>query len=310
MTSSERGYSDGRGRWPPWLPWTVLIALPVAVLAVWLSRDAIVSKICASAVDEACATEEPVVEASGPEKGAAHAISETADDGEASRLWEEALGRPPLWPEDFDDPRDCEAVSADLEAVCDAVDRELKRSGAKPDRGTCELLREAGDELAARPPLASGEIRDLESLLGNVVHAVRVLGAEKTVRLAGVARAGDDLAEPLAMFLYRHAVSRDRCAPGGAVDFDRATHDYAVFLLNTVGGQSYLSRRSVRMSALARFYALSAIGRTTESGLDPHGFDPRPHIARSREQLAGLPLLFKDRYLEALDGLERQWRAR
>ncbi|MDH3283715.1 MAG: hypothetical protein OEQ13_03170 [Acidobacteriota bacterium] len=311
MTAGGGNPREREPRWPAWLPWTGAIVVLLAVFGLWLSRGALVEAVCAPLVEEARgaggdAAEGPA--SAGGRESPAGSLPEKAATQGARRAWQDALGGPPIWPEDLADPLDCEAVEDDLAKVCVALDEMLGRAGTVVDGGGCDLLVGAGDDLAGSLPVAHGETRRLQSLLDNVVHMARVLGTERVVSMAAVARESGELAEPLAMTLFRHAASRARCAPRGSVDHEQAAYEYAVFLLNTVGGQAYLARRPARQAALARFYALVAIERAQGAGHDPHGFDARPHIARCRELIEGQPLVFRERYLRILDDQLRRWR--
>jgi hypothetical protein len=154
----------------------------------------------------------------------------------------------------------------------------------------------------------TSELKRLETVLGNLFHLFRVLRGERMDRLRRLLREEKSLAEPAAMALYRWLISREDCARSGKTAIRmEPLYDYAGYLFQSVGGQAYLRRRSPDVEALASFYALLIIDRALEQKHNPHGIDPRPEIARTRELLAGRELLFGERYLELLAAMEQRW---
>jgi hypothetical protein len=119
------------------------------------------------------------------------------------------------------------------------------------------------------------------------------------------------LAEPAAMSLYRWLISREDCARSGRTSIRiEPMYDYAGFLFQTIGGQAYLRRRAPSVEALASLYALLILDRALEEGHNPHGFDPRPEIGRTRQLLENRPFIFRERYLEILSEMEERWKGK
>jgi hypothetical protein len=161
-----------------------------------------------------------------------------------------------------------------------------------------------------KPPGVSGELLKLESLLANVFHVFRALGAQRTERLREVLRREQALAEPVALITYRWLMAQAGC-PDGEADISLPTlYEYAAFLLNSMGGQGYLRRRTPRMAALGHYYALVILDEAMRRGINHHGVDPRPHIQTCRALINGQGLLFEDRYLGVLQEIEGRWQGR
>jgi len=229
----------------------------------------------------------------------------------AEQRWADLMGRPPRWPEEFAEPRDCAAVEADLARLCVAFEARDYVSEAELPGGVCGLIQQTADELAARPPQIASELKSYETILSNVFHLFRVLGRERMQLLLRLAAEEDELSEPAAMALYRWLVSREACARSGRTPVRRdALYDYGAFLFQTMGGQAYLRRRSLGTEALASFYALLLIDRAVEQNHNPHGIDLRHEIQRTRELLQSEPLLFRERYLALLEPLAARWESR
>ncbi len=228
--------------------------------------------------------------------------------GELARRWAAAMGQPPQWPDDFSAPGSCEQVELELARACSALDARATASPLRDQGGACTLMERVVAELAAAPPDLSSELRSYEAMLGNVFHLFRALGRERLRVLRQLLGEEQDLAEPLAMALYRWAISRESCsetAPGRIRA--PAMYAYAGFLFNTMGGQAYLRRRTPKTEALACFYALQVLQHAIVGGYNPQGFDPRTEIPRCRALVETQPLVFSDRYVALLDEISRAW---
>ncbi len=282
--------------------WGALVVAVAVLWLVWWQWDRLAPSQAEPAGEAVPAiTDEAAPASTDPAAGADPASA-------AEQRWLERVGSAPVWPEDLDTPRDCAAVEADLARLCGVLDRTERLRGAALPGGACGLLTDAAEALSSRPPVLEAELSSYASILSNVFHLFRVVGRERLDLLAGALRENDDLAEPMALALYRWAVSRESCARSGRSPLKQAVlYDYAGFVLHTLGGQAYLRRRSPGVEALTSFYALRVLDRAQSEGRNRHGLDARPEIRRARALLAGQPLVFRDRYLAALDEMERRW---
>ena len=288
-----------------WLRWLPLVVLVLAVAGFlgwqWLGGTRDDGEAAPRSSDPA--TEPPAA----TEPGASSALTPL------EKSWQEATGRDPVWPENFDRPTDCAAVIADLRATCERLDtRPAIADRVAAQGGSLALLTGAALDLEQRLPVVEGELARHEAVLANVSHLFRVLG-ERRVRVLLDVVGEDDLLEPVALDLFRWARVRERCeemetplGPG----FE-AQYEYASFLIQTVGGQAYLRRRAPRVEALATFYALLVLDDAVDRGHNPHGVDLRRETVRVRQLLEGAgDLVFRDRYLEIVREMERRWRTR
>jgi hypothetical protein len=143
--------------------------------------------------------------------------------------------------------------------------------------------------------------------VANAFHLFRALGKERLLLLREILTQEQALAEPIAMALYRWFMVQEPCWKESSRITFRGLYDYAAYVLNTMGGQGYVRRRSTGVSALASFYALLIVDQAAQRGINPHGVDIRPQISLCREILKTQDLVFKDRYLETLQAMESRW---
>ena len=224
----------------------------------------------------------------------------------ARRRWETRLGFEPEWPANLNAPQDCERVERDLQRLCVYLDARPELRELADGYGSCDLLRQTADALAARPPRVSSELRSYETMLSNVFHLSRVLG-RKPMRYPGKLLASQqELAESLSLAVYRWMISRDQCLQTTPLDGD-VLYAYAGFLFNTMGGQAYLRRRTPRVEGLTCFYALQVIDSAQQRGYNPDGLDPRKEIERCSGLLEGQPLVFGAEYLANLEDMAIRW---
>lgn len=272
-----------------------LVALAIITWLAWWQWDAVVDGICGPPAP--AEAEVGAVEGIPPDESAERGVSAE----EARSRWEELLGAPPVWPEDLDSPQDCRQVEEELAKLCGYLEQ-------RGYSGSCAMVRESAEALAAYPPRLGSDLKDFGATLENVFHLFRRLSGRRIDIIRRIMREERGISEPAAMALYRWLASREHCARSGRTQIEmERLYEYAAFLFRTLGGQAYLRRRSPEVEALAGFYALQIIDSAIEQNHNPHGIDPRPEIERTRRLLEGQPFVFAERYTENLDEMARKW---
>ena len=279
------------------IPWGIAILAIVAV-AWWLNRPA----------PDDSATGVP----SSSESVPAPELESEVTPEDATERWTDATGAPPAWPEPFVGPTDCDEAVERLEALCAVLDDRDYVKKHRHEGGACGFLQRVSADLEVNPPTIHGELKDLLDVKHSVSHLYRSLGEKRLLQMAEMVALEPDLAEPMAIALYRWNAVRDRCPPDGPRGMSAsARYDYATWLLRTIGGQAYLRRRAPRYEALATFYALVVLDASVERGYDPAGVDLRKDLARATDLIGGRDdLVFRDRYLAILRDMEARWNRR
>jgi hypothetical protein len=285
---------------PAWkaVPWAV--AILAILFAFWWGRER----------PGDTSSEGPVVPSVVEEPGQPPPIVEADTGPEAARQrWKEVTGSEPIWPQPFAEPSDCEAVLANLRALCAELDTRDYVRAHRYEGGVCGFLARVSRDLENEPPPIHGELRELLDVRHSVAHLYRALGETRVLQLAEMVALEPDLAEPMAMALFRWGAVKDRCEP--AAMGPKSQYTYATWLLRTVGGQAYLRRRSPRHEALVTFYAIAVLDRSIARGYDPAGVDLGHDLARCRDMIAMREdLVFRDRYLSYLREMEDRWNRR
>ncbi len=155
---------------------------------------------------------------------------------------------------------------------------------------------------ASKPPVVSGETRDLYVLLSNTTHLYRTLGREDIALVKDILSHESEQTEAMFALLYAYlnqgyASGKIRVGPG-------PLYEYAGFFLNALGGQSYLARLDARTAALLRYYAVLIVERAEKEGLNRHGIDIRPAVHLLIVDMNALSgLKGRDAYLERLTSI-------
>ena len=288
------------------LVWAVVVILAVIWLGLW-QWERIRGLFVAREPQPALVVPPGPVEEESPGEPSPASIKRSL----LEQHWVEATGSAPAWPGDLSAPPDCTSAEQELMAICRRLDARDYVGERLQGGGTCGLLRQVTEELAAHRPSVASELKSYPAMLANVFHLFRVVGRKRLEIPREILRQDADRIEPISMVAYRWLISRESCvsADGAEVRLE-ALYEYAAFLTQTLGGQAYLRRRSPRVEALTGFYALLILDQAVERKMNPHGIDLRPEIRRYRELMETQPLLFRDEYVEALDQMSSRWEKR
>ncbi len=175
--------------------------------------------------------------------------------------------------------------------------------------GTGEAFRRIVERLAQQPPVVSAEMKDPFLLIRNVAHFYRVMGKRDLGWMRDVMANESEIAEPLSALFYEWALS-------GTADGEEADgrpslntlYEYAAFLLNTVGGRSYLLRRDSRIRILTTYYCVLIVDRANDEQMNRHGIDLRPSIESIAEEIRHQRgLVYRKEYLDTLEALQKKY---
>jgi hypothetical protein len=163
--------------------------------------------------------------------------------------------------------------------------------------------------LLADSPVAIRETDSLRHLFENVFHFYRALGKEKIILINDVLRNESDIVEPMMRLFYLRLTAPDRISNNGS-DFPtlEQLYEYVSFLMETLGGRSYLFRRDPRIRILAQYYCVLMIDEANNQGHNPNGIDIRPHIRNTMDDISDQKnLLYKSHYLISLEKLKQKY---
>jgi cell division protein FtsB len=165
-------------------------------------------------------------------------------------------------------------------------------------------------ELTAKPPIVSGETRNLYNLFYNMAHFYRVLGKERLNLVKDILKNESEIIESAMKTFYLWYTFDDIAeeAIKGRVSL-KTMYDYACFFLNTLGGRSYLLRRDSKTRILTTYYCVLTLDKANDRKLNSNGIDIRPHIKSAYNEIASYMGLINQReYLRELEDLKTKYK--
>lgn len=210
-------------------------------------------------------------------------------------------------PEDF-----CAEIEADVRDFFHYLDGKEYTAPYVGDADTWTLFTRALAKLSSHPPIPAGEGQDPALMAWNIYHFFRTLGDREILLAKAVLQHEADTLELNLDLFYRWLTLGDRCPdPEGVRPPQNVLYRYAGFFMNTIGGRSYLFRRSVRLRLLVSYYAVLILSDADRAGRNRYGIDILPLAQDLREEIALQPeLLLREAYLDRLAGIEARYAAR
>ena len=163
--------------------------------------------------------------------------------------------------------------------------------------------------LSSQLPIITGEMQSLYSMVLNVAHFYRVMGKKRVYATRQVLQNESEIIESVMKTFY-HWYTVD---PGGQATLagrpsPETMYEYAGYILNTLGGRSYLLRRSPKIRTLTTYYCVLALDRANDEELNSKGIDIRPYIKSSLLEVKNqIGLIHQKEYIAELSELNRKY---
>lgn len=163
--------------------------------------------------------------------------------------------------------------------------------------------------LSSKPPIIAGEMESLYSMVLNVAHFYRVMGKNRVFAVRQVLQNEAEIIESVMKTFYQWFNMKNGGTPTLT---DRPSpevmYEYAGYILNTLGGRSYLLRRSPKVRALTAFYCVLALDKANELELNSKGIDIRPYIKSSLLEVKNqIGLIYQKEYISKLSELNLKY---
>jgi hypothetical protein len=138
------------------------------------------------------------------------------------------------------------------------------------------------EKLSAKPPIIVGEMDSLYNMVRNVAHFYRVMGKKRVLLTKQILQNESEVIEAVMKTFYKWFTMDD----GGKATLKgrpsmTAMYEYAGYILNTLGGRSYLLRRNPKVRALTTYYSVLILDLANDEELNSRGIDIRPYIRSS-----------------------------
>ncbi|MFB0521137.1 MAG: hypothetical protein ACETWD_06865 [Desulfatiglandales bacterium] len=191
-----------------------------------------------------------------------------------------------------------------VEDECQKMKRELMEFFAYLDKEPYVRELEIGEDtftrfkkiihvLSLHPPLPAGEGINYDRIIENIYHFYRVLTLKDLRLIKLIARNEADSMEINLALFYRWLMSGDQCNRDNGLPPSWDTiYRYAGFLVNSIGGRSYLFRRDTRLRLLLSYYCLLIIHEADKGKMNSFGIDITPFLEPLAEEIEHYQLLY------------------
>jgi len=165
------------------------------------------------------------------------------------------------------------------------------------------------EKLSAKPPIIVGEMDSLYNMVRNVAHFYRVMGKKRVLLSRQILQNESEVIEAVMQTFYKWFTMDD----GGKSTLKgrpsmTAMYEYAGYILNTLGGRSYLLRRSPKVRTLTTYYCVMILDRANDEELNSRGIDIRPYIRSSLLEIKNqIGLIHQKEYITRLSELSLKY---
>jgi hypothetical protein len=190
------------------------------------------------------------------------------------------------------------------EDECERMEKEVKEFFAYLDgKGYVKELKIGEDMfthfkkvvhlLSENPPMPAGEGLKQDALIRNIFHFYRVLGFRDLTLILRILRNEADTLELNLASLYEWLMSAEKCdQKDGLPPSLDIVYRYAGFLVNSIGGRSYLFRRETRLRLLVNYYCLLIIHEADKRKMNSFGIDITPFLEPLAEEIERYQFLY------------------
>jgi hypothetical protein len=145
--------------------------------------------------------------------------------------------------------------------------------------GTYHQYQIAIKKLSSKLPIVSGEMSSLYNIVRNVAHFYRVMGKKRVLLIKQILQNESEVIESVMRTFYLWFTMDDE---GHSTIQGRPSmenmYEYAGYILNTLGGRSYLLRRDPKVRTLTAYYCILILDKANDEELNSKGIDIRPYI--------------------------------
>ena len=209
----------------------------------------------------------------------------------------------------YDTKVDCKAIEAQIKTFFKYLENQSYMDKYKKMGSPGILYGEMVTALSSSPPMLTGEMEDLISLIRNVTHLYRSLGKVRIDAIKEILKNEADIIESVLAIFYIYSLPENRC-PGKVIEVPtlEVLYQYGGYFLNTLAGRSYLLRRDSKLRVLLSYYSVLVLDRANDEMLNSAGIDIRPFIDVSYYEIGNQrALVYQKQYVTELERLREKY---
>ena len=137
-------------------------------------------------------------------------------------------------------------------------------------------------KLSSKLPIVTGEMSSLYNIVRNVAHFYRVMGKKRVLLIKQMLQNESEVIESVmrTFFLWFTMNDKGQSTVQGRPSI-KNMYEYAGYILNTLGGRSYLLRRDPKVRTLTIYYCVLILDKANDEVINSRGIDIRPYLRSS-----------------------------
>ncbi len=222
----------------------------------------------------------------------------------------EALSPPPSPPEsEIQTPStSCKKVSDDLHLFFKKLDGQEYIKAYTQNKPVQSYLEGIITKILNNPPVNEKETADILTVLKNAAHFFRLLGAKDLSLLKDILTNEQPTIEQQLALFYAWTTMGNECHNSSKIKIQlplAKSYEYAAFFLNTLGGQSYLSRRDSTLRVLTRYYCVLILNQASQQSINKYNISLPYHLKAVVQDITNSDFLENQTlYLDTLQKIE------
>lgn len=200
-------------------------------------------------------------------------------------------------------------IEEQIKSFFEYLDEQPYIKSFKLKEGTYFQYQIAIKKLSSKLPIVAGEMTSLYNIARNVAHFYRVLGKKRVLLIKQMLENEDQVIEPIMKNFYLWFTLKDdeKSTLHGRPSMANM-YEYSGYILNTLGGRSYLLRRNPKVRTLTSYYCVLILDKANDKEFNSKGIDIRPYIKSSLMEIKNqIGLVYQKEYLTKLDELRLKY---
>ena len=188
---------------------------------------------------------------------------------------------------------ECQKMEKDLQEFFTYLDTKDYIRELRIGEGTSNHFIKIIRALSLNPPIPAGEGLNYDMIINNIYHFYRALELKDLTLIKLILKNEADTMEINFALFYKWLMSNDECGQKEGIPPTLDTlYRYAGFLVNSIGGRSYLFRRETRLRLLLYYYSLLIVHEADKKKMNNFGVDITPFLEPLAEEIENYQFLY------------------